>query len=410
MSINYSAKNLMSEFHNAYNEARKYLFNNIGTMTSRLFPGDRFGELIPIIDFTVSEIYGKVAKRHGMLIISAEQQDITEKQCEAGQRLLILNPIDGTINMRSGLSFGVNIAFGEIPKNGQFIFQDIQGVFIADYLTTESFCWINGQKCKITPPQYDGIQFRKPIGHVSDVYEIPDEKSYTPRNYPEGMKRQSLLLKKFRHCFNSAQRRAIDQTGLRMLQVLTDNLVAYGDVRHATKIWNTVPSIKFILEYRPNNYIVMRENFKPYTNRDLIFKIDQEGHLQQADCVGNEVIVIHNKDVDKFKSIDEKDLTDQDIPAALFINDPRLQISRRKKAILLVMLALEAFDHNSRKTTNEIALMVEPNNTNTEKFKIPISELHESQFIDTAIGSGGGCWLTPFGRDSALLFHEQEIS
>ena len=156
--------------------------------------------------------------------------------------LLIIDPIDGTKNMTVGLPFGVNAAFGSIPTGRDFTIGDLQGVFIGDYLTKKQFTWIIGSTPHINRPEYSPSEKWENFPGERNIYEIPDEHSYLPSDYPEGERCQKNLLDLFRTLFPDCQRRAIDSTGLRLIEIADNNLFAYGDVRRATRVWDTIPS------------------------------------------------------------------------------------------------------------------------------------------------------------------------
>ena len=126
--------------------------------------------------------------------------------------------------------------------------KDIEGVFVANYLTLKTFSWIKGEETEISLPQFKGGVFKKTKMHER-IYEVPDEISYTLRGDKFARKRQKTIIEAFRKIFPDSQRRAIDCTGLRMLEISDGNLLAYGDCRGATKIWDTIPSIKFLFEH-----------------------------------------------------------------------------------------------------------------------------------------------------------------
>ena len=215
--------------------------------------------------------------------------------------LLILDPIDGTVNMFSNLPFGVNIAFGSIsPQQRTFKIGNIKCVFIADYLTKKAFKWIHGESPEIIPPQFDGKAFQKNKKEKAFVYEVPDESSYLEKDNQSGKIRQEKLLEVFRHIFPKVQRRAIDCTGLRIAEIADRNLVAYGDLREAGRIWDTVPSIKFLLETGQDCHIIDAD-FKHYSNDSIIMDTGTNGYAQVNNTLGRGIVVIGNRDYKKMQ-------------------------------------------------------------------------------------------------------------
>jgi hypothetical protein len=74
-------------------------------------------------------------------------------------------------------------------------------------------------------------------------------------------------------------------------------------------------------------------------------------------------------------------------------------LSRRQQDILVVLQELEAFDSDSRQSTEEIARRVTgKRNADPGPFKEPIAELHKKGLVDSKEGRGGGVWLTPAGK------------
>jgi hypothetical protein len=204
--------------------------------------------------------------------------------------------------MVSNLTFGVNIAFGRINKGKDFTFGDIQCVIVSDYLTQKTFSWLEGETPVILLANYSPSKIWHGSPVKSEIYEIPDEKSYTSPKYPIGVIRQRHLLDIFRQVFPSAQRRAIDCTGLRLLECACDNLSAYGDVRRATSIWDTVPSIKFLIE-KKDDIVVALGNFSEYSNTSTILTFVGDNLYRIDGDVGKEIIVTHRVDFEKIKNI-----------------------------------------------------------------------------------------------------------
>ena len=77
------------------------------------------------------------------------------------------------------------------------------------------------------------------------------------------------------------------------------NLKAYGDVRRATSVWDTIPSIKFLLASKqPLN--IIDAILTKYTNNSIILHIDENKKYHLDKNIGKEVIVIPNKYYNNF--------------------------------------------------------------------------------------------------------------
>ncbi len=129
-------------------------------------------------------------------------------------------------------------------------------------------------------------------------YEVPDEISYTDKDDKDAPMRQHRILQAFRTIFPNVQNRIIDCTGLRMLEVADGNLRAYADVRRATRVWDTIPSIKFLMESKSRNKI-LKGNLKPYGNDDVIVEKSNGGDFQIHTDTGKEVIILRDSDYNK---------------------------------------------------------------------------------------------------------------
>jgi fructose-1,6-bisphosphatase/inositol monophosphatase family enzyme len=292
---------IMSAFERAFYKAREHLFKKISERpfkTEALRRGDFFCKL----DGDVYSIYRKVAEKYKMLVFCEE--DCTQKEIMDlydYKYLLILDPIDGTVNMFSNLPFGVNIALGSIsPQQRTFKIGNIECVFIADYLTKKTFKWINGERPEIIPPQFDGKAFQKNKKEKAFIYEIPDESSYLEKDNQSVKMRQVKLLEVFRNIFPKVQRRAIDCTGLRIAEIADGNIVAYGDLREAGRIWDTVPSIKFLLE-TGQDYHILDADIKPYSNDSIIMESGTNGYTQVNNSLGKGIVVIGDRDYKKIQ-------------------------------------------------------------------------------------------------------------
>jgi len=107
------------------------------------------------------------------------------------------------------------------------------------------------------------------------------------------------LLDRFRDLFPKCQRRAIDCTGLRILEVADKNLIAYGDLRQATNICDTIPSIKFALEHRYKLHL-LNGDFNEYDNNTVIFDHLGGGEYKIKSEMGNQIIVLRPNHYKKF--------------------------------------------------------------------------------------------------------------
>lgn len=297
-------RQIMKDIQSAFEKARNEIFESIRKVrwaqeTTRL------GDLRCELDVMAFKIYMRHLKKKYKMLFYCEEEEkqIQRVRPDDHRYFAILDSIDGTVNMLFDLPFGVNIAFGAVEKTrNDFKIGDIEGVFVADYLTKKAFKWINGGTVQVDPPRFQGGAFTKTqetmgrphiIGNRR-VYEVPDEVSYVGRGNPSGKERQEMLLRAFRSVFPGAQRRAIDCTGLRMLEILNENLFAYGDWRHAAYIWDTIPSIKLILESKEDIH-VLDGSLRPYSNDTIIMKKNYEGYYEPEDT-GREVAILRGQD------------------------------------------------------------------------------------------------------------------
>jgi hypothetical protein len=76
-------------------------------------------------------------------------------------------------------------------------------------------------------------------------------------------------------------------------------------------------------------------------------------------------------------------------------------LSRRQYDILAALLLLNATSPDKRRSTAEITTKAEGIEANPEGFKEPMAGLRALGLIATKEGRGGGCWLTPKGKDLA---------
>jgi hypothetical protein len=302
-------KSIYNEFTYAFKEAREYVFANINKKDF-IIEDQRSGDCTTALDSEVYEkFYKPIAVKYNMVLICEESNPYGESINTKGQEyILILDPIDGTKNMMFGLQFGVNIAFGKIPSSGGFNLNHIKCVYIADYLSMKSFSWIQGDNSEISPPIYSPNLKWGRYKAKSNIYEVPDSKTYIDSNYPEGEHNQNNLLKLFSKLFkelhkeNKIQRRAIDCTGLRLLEVADNNLFAYGDVRRATRVWDTIPSIKYLMETCPD-LAIFDFSFSEYSDNSVILRANSGSIYELEDRIGREVIIIPKIHFEKFKSL-----------------------------------------------------------------------------------------------------------
>lgn len=228
------SKQIMKEFKAVFEKVRAMIFRQISTENFATYTSKRLGDFITELDYQAYKRYRKLARKHRMLLCCEEHvREVGEEDPDEYRYFMILDSIDGTVNMTASLPFGVNMAFGRIKHSQkEFRLKDIEGVFVADYLTEKTFSWIKGRKPSVSPPQFRTGAFKKTTMH-DRIYEIPDEVSYTLLGDESAKKRQKNLLDAFRIIFPESQRRAIDCTGLRMLEVAEGNLIAYGDLERS---------------------------------------------------------------------------------------------------------------------------------------------------------------------------------
>jgi fructose-1,6-bisphosphatase/inositol monophosphatase family enzyme len=299
MAENRKLHEIMDAFERAFIESREHLFNEIAVNPWKS-EARRSGDIRSKLDGDVYENYKHVAQQYKMLIFCEEDYaEIENMNLHEYDYLLILDPIDGTVNMFSNLPFGVNIGFGSIvPEQHDFKIKNIEGVFVGDYLSRKIFKWIYGSDPQVIPPQFDGRAFQKSKRERAFVYEVPDESSYLDMDAQSARRQQEELLGLFRYVFPKAQRRAIDCTGLRMLDIADGNLLAYGDLRGEARIWDTVPSIKFLMEMK-RGYHILDATFQPYDNNSVIIGIGINGHVRINNDLGKGIIVIQDRDYEK---------------------------------------------------------------------------------------------------------------
>jgi fructose-1,6-bisphosphatase/inositol monophosphatase family enzyme len=296
--------NISRDLLAAFREARQYLFANIHKKIWTKVR-ERSGDETYAFDEEVFEqFYRKAADNYKMLLVCEETcQEPSRLDSRGLKYALIIDPIDGSKNMVSNLTFGVNIAFGELKKQQDFRIGDIQGVIIADYLTQKVFLWNEGAKTEVFEAVYDQPNKWSKSPIRSNLFEVPDEKSYVDPSYKDGPREQLKLLRKFRAAFPKSQRRAIDCTGLIMLEVTQNNLIAYGDVRHATSIWDTIPSIKYILEDN-HGFLALSGNFQEYNDSNVVLRHLGNEMYTVDENVGKDIIVFHRSYLDTVRNAD----------------------------------------------------------------------------------------------------------
>lgn len=291
MSQSNNNEKIILDFKKTFNKVKEHVRKKISEAMPTIWASDRLGDVISELDIYANTEYGKFAKRNNMYMYSEEGLKIPQKNFKY---LLIIDVIDGTVNMLSNLPFGVNMAFIKIGDNqSTFRIRDIEGVCITNYSTEECFEWFNGQGKKSYKPISKWSKTTKGVLEVSKVYEVPDEISYVEHGDEAAPLRQTQILKAFRTIFPESQRRAIDCTGLRMLEVTNGGLIAYGDWRRATKIWDTIPSIKYILECC-KDCRVLNGNLKEYNESQIL--CEKRGRTYKFNKnLGAEIIVIRNE-------------------------------------------------------------------------------------------------------------------
>ncbi len=73
-------------------------------------------------------------------------------------------------------------------------------------------------------------------------------------------------------------------------------------------------------------------------------------------------------------------------------------LSDRAQIILVAMLEMDAFDSDSRRSTEEIAAKGLGGHADANAHKGVMAELKTCQLVESKTGRGGGCWLTAAGR------------
>jgi len=286
------------ELMDAFSKARKYLFASIATSGWHK-GGRRRGDGTSAHDPAVFlQFYHPIAEKHGMLVVCEEAVSAPDQRpvlnASGHERVLILDPIDGTRNMMEAMTFGVNMAFGRLRPSHDFTLGDIEGVLVYDYRTRKGFRWIKGQPAFVRSPTYGDYLPWRNFPAESQVYEVPDERSYVSPEYPQGEQCQENLLQLFRTLFPNAQRRAVDCTGARLLEVADGNLLAYGDVRRATSIWDTAPSVKYLIECE-HPLVVLSGEFDRYSNDSpLLLSNGNQTYAVRTDF-GDTIIVMSER-------------------------------------------------------------------------------------------------------------------
>lgn len=295
MSKESNLQSILAEFENAFSkEARSLIIHKISDDIYKK-EGPRIGDILTELDDLVYKTYEPIAKRNRMLILSEENSDILVSYISASELneykyLLILDSIDGSVNMLNNLVFGTNIAFGTINHDKKkFTIGDIEAVFVAEFLSKRAFKWIKGSHPIIQPAVYEGEKWRKNRTLSAQVFEVPDSKSYETPSYTERIIYQERLLKLFRSIFKGKQRRAVDCTGLRMLEICEKNILAYGDVRGATRLWDSIPSLRYLLEFKAIKTYDYR--LKEYNLDMPIFSL-KNGLVHFHTDLGNSMIII----------------------------------------------------------------------------------------------------------------------
>ncbi len=76
-------------------------------------------------------------------------------------------------------------------------------------------------------------------------------------------------------------------------------------------------------------------------------------------------------------------------------------LSRREQQFLVGLLQLRATDPGTKSTTSEVVKAIHGSYADPATFKDVVYRLGKIGLIDTQSVGGGGCWLTPKGRERA---------
>ena len=209
--------------------------------------------------------------------------------------VLVIDPLDGTRNMVSGLPFGLNVAWGRV--NGrtreEFTIGDLEVALVGDYLRGVVAAWTKGRGMLYARVTRDW-KLVDWVRHNADplVYEVPDEHSHILA-HPKGAARQRRLLEVFRELFPSDkyQRRAVDSTGLRMAGVATTELAAYGDVRSVNRLWDTVPSAVLVLHANTRPLTIGTRTLSKISEKTWIVR-NWGGRIELNDDLGDGLVVL----------------------------------------------------------------------------------------------------------------------
>lgn len=74
-----------------------------------------------------------------------------------------------------------------------------------------------------------------------------------------------------------------------------------------------------------------------------------------------------------------------------------ITLNDRERSILLALLELNAFDHDTRQTTSAVVRKAFGCNVSPESYKRVFSGLTKKNLTDSAAVKGGGIWLTKSG-------------
>lgn len=77
------------------------------------------------------------------------------------------------------------------------------------------------------------------------------------------------------------------------------------------------------------------------------------------------------------------------------------QLTDRQYAILDELLTAGAVSRETRRTTEEVAVLVDGKTANAKGFKTPVSHLRKAGLLQTRRGNGSGIWLSQAGRQLA---------
>ncbi len=293
---NVELKRIANDFIEGFIEARNAILPNL-TNYNAWDDKERGGDQQIDADDVAWEIFSKIASKHNMLCISEKDNPKESEDILKYKYFLLMDPVDGSVNAVHNLPFAANFAFGRI-KRSDFLIRDIEVVLVIDYLNQKRFSWFVGESPTIIPPQIDGKPGKPLVHHGKPtVFEAPDAESYAIEG-SNGATRQRNLTRILRKVFDKkVQRRAIDCSGIRLLEIADHHLLGYGDIRGVTRPWDTIPSIRLLMEVVDITLLDM--NGKSYLGNDWIVKTI-EHRLTWNKSLGDTIIALHAHDKQRF--------------------------------------------------------------------------------------------------------------